>query len=281
MPSRPFELPSGATFQAASVDALPVDEILDSLRAHSVVRIRGLFDAAAIGAAKRRMASQFDCANDRKHDPLDTEAVRTNLQKLVVGGITGTNEHRALARFVRTFHNPIFADDVHGMRSHFIQLARLRNRLLGFDGDFAVHGTEQGYWTASRVHQYPCGGGFMVPHVDAYSRAAIADTGARYAQVFLLMSRKGEDYEAGGAFVEVGGERRYYESECEIGDVIVYDGHSVHGVGDIDPLKPLDLTTFSGRVVAFASLYRHLTRGGEEYAQLARTAGQAVGESAE
>jgi hypothetical protein len=234
-----------------------------------VVRVRGLFDPAAIRAVTARIAARFDPAADRKHDPRDTEAVRTNFQKLVVGGITGVNAQRALARLVRMLYNPIFRDDVHGMRAHFVRLARLRNRLFGLREDFAVHGTEDGYWTAARIHQYPRGGGFMVPHRDAFSRTAVEETGARYAQVFLMMCRKGEDFHDGGAFVDVGDERLFYEDDCEPGDVMVYDGQSVHGVADIDTLAPLDLQTFSGRIVAFASLYQHLTPGGDDYEQLA------------
>lgn len=242
-----------------------------------MIRIRGLFDPVVLRSVKKRIAEQFDCAKDRKHDPRDTAAVRTNLQKLIVGGTTGPNQHRALARFLRILFNPIFADDIYGMRAHFIQLACLRNRLYGLRENFAVHGTEDGFWTASRIHQYPRGGGFMVPHTDMYSRMAVAETGASYVQVFLVMSKKGEDYRDGGAFVDLGGDRVYYEDDCEVGDVMVYDGASVHGVGDIDPLEPLDMTSFSGRVVAIASVYRHLTPGETDYAQLARKARQLYG----
>lgn len=273
------DLLHGATFHASSPDELPVPELRAVLRERSVIRIRGLFDPAAIRAVKERMGAQFDCANDRKHDPRDTEAVRTNLQKLVVGGITGTNAHRALARFLRMFYNPIFADDIYGMRVHFIRLARLRNRLYGTPPEFAIHGTEDGYWTAARVHQYPRGGGFMVPHTDMYSRCAVADAGCDYAQVFLVMSRKGEDYLDGGAFVELDGQRVYYEDDCEIGDVMVYDGGSVHGVGDVDPLERLDMTSFAGRVVAFVSLYRHLRPGDTDYRELAQKAKRLYGQS--
>ena len=269
-----------ATFTVSSVEAVPVADLRAALETHTVVRLRGLFEPAAVRAATRGMAAGFDPARDRKHDPADTEAVRTNFQKLVVGGITGVNEQRALARVVRMFYNPIFAEDVHGMRAHFVRLAQLRNRLFGLPTDFAVHGTEDGYWTAARVHQYPRGGGFMVPHTDAFSRTAVEESGAYYAQVLLLMTRKGEDYREGGAFVDLGGGRVYYEDDCELGDVIVYDGRSVHGVGDIDPLEPFDLMTFSGRVVAFASLYRHLTPGAEDYGRLAGRARRYVGGSA-
>lgn len=269
---------AAATLHADDVTQVDVSAVRAALASHAVARIRGLFDPVEVRRLRDGIAAGFAAANDRKHDPRDTEAVRTNFQKIVVGGITGTDQHRSLARFLRMLFNPIFAEDVYGMRATFVRLARLRNRLFGLADDFAVYGTDDGYWTAARVHQYPRGGGFMVPHRDLYSRTVVDESGARYAQVFLVMSRKGEDFHEGGAFVEVGGSRLYYEDDCALGDVMIYDGTTVHGVGDVDPMAPLDLVNFTGRIVAFASLYRHLTPGADEYVALAQRA-KRLGES--
>lgn len=261
---------AAATFHWSDLGAVDVAPVRAALATHAVARIRGLFDPGEIRALRDGIAAGFSAANDRKHDARDTEAVRTNFQKIVVGGITGTDQHRSLARFLRMLFNPIFAADVYGMRATFVRLARLRNRLFGLAEDFAVHGTEDGYWTAARIHQYPRGGGFMVPHRDRYSRVAVVEAGADYVQVFLVMSRKGEDFHEGGAFIERDGTRLFYEEHGALGDVMVYDGTVVHGVGDIDPMAPLDLAGFTGRVVAFASLYRHLAPGETEYVDLAK-----------
>lgn len=267
------------TRSASSPENVPISEIRSSLEEFGLARVRGLFDPDAMRSATERIAASFDSANDRKHDPSDTEAVRSNFQKLVIGGITGMNRHRSLARFLRMLYNPIFADDLYGMRAHFVRLARVRNRLYELPEGFAVHDTQDGFWTAARIHQYPRGGGFMVPHTDLYSRMAATEAHARYAQLFIVMSRKGEDYKEGGAFLERDEERLFYEDDCEPGDLIVYDGRSIHGVGDIDPLEPLDLTRFTGRIVAFASLYRHLRPGQSDYTELARKAKQRYGHS--
>ena len=48
------------------------------------------------------------------------------------------------------------------------------------------------------------------------------------------------------------------EDHCEVGDVVIYDGATVHGVQDIDPDVRMDLNTIDGRVVMFASLYRDM-----------------------
>jgi len=265
------------SFEGTDLEALPYDEIRAALGTHTIVRVRGLFDRDSIRATLAGMAARFDASNDRRHDPRDSDAVRTNFQKLQVGANSGVDSKRTLGRFMRVFYNPIFEDDVHGMREHFVTLARLRNLLYKLPIDFAVHGTDDGYWTCSRIQQYPSGGGFMVPHRDRYSQVATVEAGLGYFQLLLLLTEKGTDFREGGAYVDVGDERFLYEDACRSGDVVIYDGRTMHGVADIDPLEPLDLTHLSGRAVGIVSLFRLLTPGGDDYAAMARKADTLLG----
>jgi hypothetical protein len=265
------------SFEAGSLDAVPYDALRSALAETSIVRVRGLFDRAQMRAVLRSIAARFDAADDRRHDPRDTEAIRRNFQKLQIGANSGIDSRRTLGRFLRILYNPIFGDDIYGMRAHFVTLARFRNRLFALPEDHAVHGTADGFWTCARIHQYPRGGGFMVPHRDLYSRAAAEEAELGYYQPFLMLSEQGEDYREGGAYIDLGEERILYEGECRAGDVIVYDGRTIHGVADIDPLEPLALDRFSGRVAAFVSLFRHLPPGVESYADLTRRASDRFG----
>jgi len=265
------------SFESPDLESMPCDDIRTALAAHTIVRIRGLFDRSAIRSALAGMAERFDAAEDRKHDPRDADAVRRNFQKLQVGANSGVNSRRTLGRFMRVFYNPIFADDIHGMRAHFVTLARLRNLLYKLPVDFAVHGTDDGFWTCARVQQYPRGGGFMVPHRDMYSQVATAESGLGYFQLLLLLTEKGTDFHEGGAYVDVGEERVFYEDACRSGDVVIYDGRTMHGVADVDPMEPLDLTQFSGRAAGIVSLFRLLESGGDDYAAMARRAGDLLG----
>jgi len=187
----------------------------------------------------------------------------------VIGSGQGKTD-RQLARFVRIFYNPIFCDDIYGMRAHLTRLAQFRNWIGGVDPDFAVTGIERGQFTAARLHQYPRGGGFMASHRDHFSLANATDSGAVYAQPILILSQHGEDFTEGGAYIVLDGERIEYEAYCEPGDVVAYDGRSMHGVADVDPLAPIDLATFSGRISAMVSLYRVLDAGAESYRELDR-----------
>ena len=179
------------TFDAATVAEVPYDAVRAALAAHSIARVRGLFDRDAIRAAYTRLVDGFDAAQDQRHDPRDTDAVRRNFQKLQVGANSGVNSRRTLGRFMRVLYNPIFAEDVYGMREHFVTLAQFRNLLYGLPIDFAVHGTDDSYWTCARIQQYPRGGGFMVPHRDMYSQVASTEAGLGYYQPILLLTEKG------------------------------------------------------------------------------------------
>lgn len=257
------------TIEAPGIDELDYDIVRDTLSRHTLVRIRGLFDADAIRAATRRMADKFDPGNDRKHDPGDTRAVLSNFQKIVIGCNQGSAE-RTLSRCVRIFYNPIFRENIHGMRTHLTTLACYRNLLGGKPRDYAVYGIDEGQFTGARIHHYPTGCGFMAGHRDYFSPINAAVANAEYGQPVLIMSKYGEDYHQGGGFIVLDGKVAAYEQFCEPGDVITYNGQSIHGVADIDPLEPIDLTSFSGRVVALVSLYRVLEAGDREYRELSK-----------
>lgn len=80
----------------------------------------------------------------------------------------------------------------------------------------------------------------------------------RFYQVVLTMTRKGEHFHQGGAFVDVGEQRYVLDDHALMGDIIVYDGRTEHGVEDIDPKVMLDLDTINGRLAGFVTLFRKM-----------------------
>ena len=79
-----------------------------------------------------------------------------------------------------------------------------------------------------------------------------------FYQVILNMSKFGEDFERGGAYIEKNGEKIFFEKDFQLGDIIIYDETSIHGVDEIDIHKNLNLDSFCGRITAFVSLYKNL-----------------------
>ena len=256
-----------ATVQVTSLDEATIEEIRRVLAAHTFARVTGLFEPETIRAARERIRSRFRSQNDRKHDPRDPDALLKNFQKLVVGGTQGVN---SVPRFVRLFYNPLMDEDIFGMHETFRNLVRFRNLLYGLPKDFTLTGIEDGMWSATRIHHYPRGGGFMAPHTDVGTATVSREAGLEsYVQVILIMSRKGVDFQTGGAYIDVAGERFFFESDCDPGDVVIYDGRVNHGVEDIDALDPLDMSSFDGRLVAMVTLFRHFTtRSDDEYKSL-------------
>ena len=74
------------------------------------------------------------------------------------------------------------------------------------------------------------------------------------------MTESGKDFDQGGAYVMVGNEKVMFEENFRLGDIIIYNESTFHGVAEIDPHKNLDLDTFNGRVTAFVSLYKDMSQ---------------------
>lgn len=225
----------------------PVEQMQKLLEERGAIRVTGLFAKYEVLEARDRLAARFSPENDVKHDEKDSEAVRGNLQKLKIGGI---NARTQPTRFMRIFY--MEGGDL------FDRLITFRNRLSKLPEDFAKS-KDGPYWTARRIQQYPSGGGFLSAHLDVETASIAKQAGFLYVNPILLMSQKGWDYQTGGGFIGSEKERWEYERDCEVGDVIVCGANTLHGVADIDPHKPLDLQTLSGRLIASVTLMKRFT----------------------
>jgi hypothetical protein len=144
-----------------------------------------------------------------------------------------------------------------GMHQTFRRMVLLRNRLTGLHDDFAADKDEQGLWSACRIQHYPTGGGFLIPHTDEAAHGAVRRAGIeKSVNLILLMTKKGVDFHDGGGFVELNGRKVYYEDDYEVGDLVIYDETNVHGVDDVDPLAPLDMSSPGGRYTALCTLMK-------------------------
>jgi len=241
--------------ECTDLAALDIDQLLATIDTHHYAVIRGLFDKASIKACVNALASGFVAADDNPATGEPREAVRSNFQKIVLGGASLRDNN--CPRFLRTFYNPLWCDDVYGMHKHFETLVRLRNRVYGVDSDFGVNGPEEnGLWSATRIHQYPAGGGFFSGHTDYIALDVAREKSFEFFQLILVMNKKGVDYMSGGAFVDSGDKRYLLDDISNVGDVLVYDGRSFHGVEDIDSDIPLDMSKINGRIIAMATLYK-------------------------
>jgi hypothetical protein len=245
-------------FEVGSAAEIPLEAFNDAMARRTFACIRGIVQEDEMRAALQRITERFDRRLDHPAAGQPPDAVRSNFQKINLGGESRTASNDD-ARFFRAFYNPFWADDVWGMRSAFQRLSQVRNLLAGLPLEFALTDIEpNGLWTAARFHQYPAGGGFFRRHTDYVVKDIADEKSTRFFQVVLTMSRKGEHYQQGGAFVDIGDQRVCLDDCALPGDIVVYDGRTVHGVEDIDPRVPLDLDTINGRVAGFATLFKKM-----------------------
>jgi hypothetical protein len=245
-------------FEVESAEELPLDAFADAMGRRTYACIRGIVTEAEMRHAFERIVTAFDRRKDHPTSGQAPDAVRRNFQLLKVGGESRTASNDD-ARLFRAFYNPFWEDDVWGLHGPLKKLARVRNRIAGLPIDFAIDGIEpNGLWTAARFHQYPRGGGFFRRHTDYVVKDVADEKSTRFYQVVLTMSRKGEHFHEGGAFVDIGDKRVNLDDNALMGDIIIYDGRTVHGVEDIDPTAMLDLDTINGRLSGFATLFKKM-----------------------
>ncbi len=236
---------------------LPLNDIHEAIKTHSYAAIRGIVDPLEVGLGINKLKNVFSADADQPSTGESPREIMSNFQKLAAGG--ESQRYNSFPRFFRTLYNPIWSEDIYGMRATFKKVCRVRNALYGLPQDFAIDGVAQnGYWTASRIHQYPLGGGFFIGHRDTTLMDVAKEKGSGFFQIILVMSQKGVDFEQGGAFVDHDQKRLYLEDTLLPGDIAIYDGQTFHGVEDIDPHKKICLNTINGRCAGFVSLYKKM-----------------------
>lgn len=244
------------TLYASNVDELDLDALKDVMSEHTFACIRGLVSPQEVATAKAALRENFNPQLDHPSHGEPKGAAKKNFQKLAVGGAMQCGVYRP--RFFRTIYNPLWEPNVYQMHDIFERMCQVRNKILDKPIDYAIDTIEDGLWTAARIHQYPPGGGFLVAHRDTVLTKVAQEAGMEYCQLFLMMTKIGQDFEQGGGFVEIDGERFIFEEYYEIGDILIYDGRTTHGVLDIDPHKLPNVTELAGRLVAFVTWYKDL-----------------------
>lgn len=234
---------------------LDVKSVVEGTAARGFHIVRGLFDPMSLSACVQRIRTDVRLEDDNPSSGVAPEKLLQNFQKWSVGTRSPKDD---LPRFFRIIYNPVWAEDVFGMREHFLKLIEIRNHLTGMPAGFAKGLEGGGLYSACRIQHYPQGGGFMGAHRDHIGEAnLVGSPQTKFIQLLLVLTKPGTGFQTGGAFViDDAGQRHYTEALAEVGDIAVYDGRTMHGVEDIDPHLPLDITTATGRLAAFATIYK-------------------------
>lgn len=138
--------------------------------------------------------------------------------------------------------------DVFNFFDLFRPVYQLKNLLSDLDADsFLGVEPDRGCTARLSFHYYPQGSGGLNRHQDPFD----------YHQTtvpIMMMSKKGDDFQSGGAYVEnAAGEQIVLDDICDFGDVYYFNTQSVHGVNRIDPQAEEDWLSFEGRwMILFA-----------------------------
>ncbi len=215
--------------------------------------IRGVFDGEAI---RRSTLSVYAYANRAKHlgsAGAPRQAVRTNSSKWSIGGTSASQA--GISRCMITVYNPLGCEDLFQLHRHFRTLIEVRDVLAMRESALLDDQLPPPLFNATRIQIYPRGGGFMTAHRDMRAADNLKGISDAYIQLILLLTEKRADYRSGGAYIVRDGKVVDTEDGSRTGDVLVYDGNSLHGVDDIDPDLPFYPSDLSGRAVALATIY--------------------------
>jgi hypothetical protein len=245
-----------------------------------------LRDDARIEATRQRIGAGDIYIARRQFDPLLLAEIREYLVGIGRGSLPNyaaiepgaPNFHRMNRADPRAyvqgcFHQFVFFpwnQDVFDLFNMFAEVYHLKNRLSGLAPRRFLGIKPEDSCTARLAFQvYPRGGGFLNRHADPvdYHQLTVP---------VLQMSRKGEDFNAGGLFVQMAsGEDLIIDDICEPGDVVYFNASCPHGVKPIDPNVGMQWPSYAGRWMLLFAVNRlaentsianatDLARGAEE-----------------
>jgi len=155
------------------------------------------------------------------------------------------NQNDSRSYVMGCFHQFVFFpwnQDIFNFFHLFREIYHLKNILSNLPKEkFIGIKPEKGCIARLAFQFYPRGAGFLNKHMDPvdYHQLVIP---------VMQLSKKGEDFKKGGAYVErKSGERLILDDISEWGDVIYTNAQINHGVEAIDPGLEVDWRLFSGR----------------------------------
>ena len=243
------------------------DKIQSVLSEKNFCIIRGAIDPKIVKNGIKKVKKYIEKNDDNPVTGESPSAVRDYFMKLSLGEARHSGKkidkkfNIVRPRFKRVIYSPLFKQDIFKLDEVFIRFAKIRNFLMGVDPEYALREDKNNkMWTASRIHQFPRGGGFMSSHVDTVLPSIIKkdSIGKGFFQPILIMSQKGKDFESGGGFAKIDGKNVIYEDFTEIGDIAIYNSFTEHGCFDIDTHKPFFQRSGNGRFSGLCTLYKTL-----------------------
>ena len=243
-----------------SLEQINKKKVLQILNKENYVLLRNLFTEKEVKKILNNIKKKFNPKNDKIRKTNQYNKLKSNYQRFMFGmsgGVNGLSQTNP--RYQRNFYNPIFCKDIYKARNLFTKLAQIQNYFYGLEKNYGIKEkkTKHGLYLASRFQHYPMGGGFLAAHKDiAAIRSAKKLKLDLFYNCLLLMTKKGKDYRSGGGFVIKDNKVIDYEKFAKVGDVLIYNSKTLHGVLDIDNNIFPDIKTKKGRYIAAVTLFK-------------------------
>ena len=227
--------------------------LLENIKMHGALVFKNVIDAQSIASFLPQFFKHSSKFTDNP-SKFDQPKPISFYRKMNIGSHGDFGEY---PRFFRTTYIPFWLNGLGFSEPIFKPIISLRNHIAGLPLDFAyTKDVHHNLWSACRIQQYFLGGSFFSEHKDVVIDRLSRENSVSTIQLVALLSSKGTDFIEGGATIrDVEGRLIDIEADARAGDVIAYDGSSIHGVSPVDPHRELDLKVNTGRVVALASLY--------------------------
>ena len=228
--------------QASSVAEVRerIDEIRERVDRAGFAIVRGAFGKDVAEALRERIRRLFDPQADVRISGHYQRGWK-DFQRLDLG------EYVASSRFARYFFFFPWNRDavVEHVASDQIDLFnRLARKSAAFGSQTAAD-SDPDRFRMSFAIQYPTGGGFMSRHREWTQR----EEGDKAYALYLALTTRGQDFDSGGAWVEVGGQTVDIDAFVEAGDLVLYRGDHYHGVAGVDRDKPVVMDRVCGRIM--------------------------------
>ena len=236
------------------------NKVIKSLNFNNFVILRNLFNPTEVKAVVKNIKKNFNPNKDKIRKTKDYDLIKSNYQRFMFGMSGGVNGVlKTNPRYCRIFYNPLWCKDIYGGNKILKRLNKIQNYFYNLPEDYGLYEkkTKHGLFVASRFQHYPSGGGFLATHKDEAAIKTSKNLGiSLYYNLLLIMTKKGKDYKSGGGFVIRKNKIVSYENLVNIGDVVIYDSKSLHGVMEIDSNKFPDRKISSGRYVGLTTLFK-------------------------
>jgi hypothetical protein len=245
------------------------NDIKNVVEKYNFCLLRGVVDPKSISNGVGKIKSYVERHEDAAVTGEDSSKVKNYFMKLSIG--EGRHSGKSInliedvvrPRLKRDLYCPINQGNLFDLDQSFKEVAKVRNFLMGIALDYGIDDNPSAeLWTASRVHHFPTGGGFMSSHKDTVAPRVLADNavGMGFFQPILVMSQKGVDYETGGGFAVIDDKIVVYEDFAEVGDIAVYNAATEHGCMEIDTHRPFLQRSGEGRYSGLVTLYKNLDK---------------------